>query len=45
MIRVSEKWKKIKMTEYELTVLRNMRSFFGWKDSSEENYISKKYAA
>lgn len=45
MIRVSEKWKKIKMTEYELTILRNMRSLFGWKDSSEENFISKKYAA
>lgn len=45
MIRVSEKWKKIKMTEYELTILRNMRSLFGWKDSSDENFISKKYAA
>lgn len=45
MIRVSEKWKKIKMTEYELTILRNMRSLFGWKDRGEENFISKKYAA
>jgi putative transposase len=48
MIRVSEKWKKIKMTEYELTILRNMRSLFGWdkvKDNNGENFISKKYAA
>ncbi len=48
MIRVSEKWKKIKMTEYELTILRNMRSLFGWdktKDNNEENFISKKNAA
>ncbi|MBK9333158.1 MAG: hypothetical protein IPM96_17700 [Ignavibacteria bacterium] len=45
MIRVSEKWKTIKMKEYELTILRNMRSMFGWKDISEENFISKKYAA
>lgn len=48
MIRVSEKWKKIKMTEYELAVLRNMRSLFGWdkaKGANEENFISKKYAA
>jgi len=45
MIRVSEKWKKIKMTEYELTILRNMRSLFGWKDNNDENFISKKYAA
>ncbi len=48
MIRVSEKWKKIKMTEYELTILRNMRSLFGWdksKDNGEENFISKNYAA
>jgi len=27
MIRVSEKWKKIKMTEYELTILRNLLQF------------------
>jgi transposase-like protein len=48
MIRVSDKWKKIKMTEYDLTILRNMRSLFGWDKINEtngENFISKKYAA
>jgi transposase-like protein len=48
MIRVSEKWKRMKMTEYELTLQRNMRSLFGWDKATEtngENFISKKYAA
>jgi transposase-like protein len=45
MIRVSDKWKKIKMTKYDLTILKNMRSLFGWKENSDNNFISKKYAA
>ncbi len=45
MIRVSEKWKRIKMTRYDLTLLKNIRSLFGWKENSDENFISKKYAA
>lgn len=45
MIRVSNKWKRIKMNQLELTLLKNMRSLFGWKDSSDDNFISKKYAA
>lgn len=44
MIRVSNKWKKIKMNQLELTLLKNMRSLFGWNDS-DDNFISKKYAA
>ena len=48
MIRVSEKWKRMKMAEFELTILRNMRSIFGWDKVTEtngENFISKRYAA
>jgi len=45
MIRVSNKWKKIKMTQYDLTLLKNMISLFGWKENSEDKFISKKYAA
>jgi len=33
------------MTEYEFTILINMRSLFGWKNIGEENFISNKYAA
>lgn len=45
MIRVSEKWRKVKMSAHDLTVLKNMRSLFGWKETNEDNFISKKYAA
>jgi len=45
MIRVSNKWKRVKMNQYDLTLLKNMRSLFGWKDNSDDNFISKKYAA
>lgn len=45
MIRVSNKWKKVKMNQLELTLLKNMRSLFGWKNNSDNNFISKKYAA
>jgi len=45
MIRVSNKWKKIRMTQYDLTILKNMRNLFGWKENSEDNFISKRYAA
>lgn len=44
LIRVSEKWKRIKMTKYDLTLLRKMRTLYGWKDD-EKGFISKNYAA
>ena len=44
LIRVSEKWKKIKMTEYDLVLLKKMRVLYGWKDD-EKGFISKQYAA
>lgn len=45
MIRVSNKWKRVKMNQYDLALLKNMRRLFGWKDNSDDNFISKKYAA
>jgi len=44
LIRVSEKWKKIKMTRFDLTLLKNLRALFGWKED-KEGFISKNYAA
>jgi putative transposase len=44
MVRVSEKWRRVKMSEYDLTILRNLRKLYGWEES-EEGYISKRAAA
>lgn len=43
LIRVSEKWRRIKMSEYELALLKELRSLYKWKD--EDGFISKKVAA
>ena len=48
MIRISDKWREISMSEYDLALLRNIRSLMGWinsKESNENQFISKKYAA
>jgi len=42
--RVSEKWRRVKMSEYDLTILRNLRKLYGWEES-EQGYISKRAAA
>jgi len=44
LIRVSEKWKKIRMKDYDLILLKKLRILYGWKDN-EEGFISKKIAA
>jgi transposase-like protein len=44
MVRVSRKWRRVKMSEYDLVVLRNLRKLYGWKED-EEGYISKRAAA
>jgi hypothetical protein len=41
LIRVSEKWRKVKMSEYDLTLLRNIRHLFGWKES-DKGFIPKR---
>jgi len=43
LIRVSEKWRRIKMSEYELTLLRELRNLYNWKE--ENGFISKEVAA
>lgn len=44
LIRVSEKWRRVKMSEYDLALLRNIRHLYGWKEY-ENGFISKKIAA
>jgi putative transposase len=44
LIRVSEKWSRIKMQEIDLARLRNIREIMGWKES-EDNFISRKKVA
>ncbi len=44
LIRISEKWRRVKMSDYDLALLRNIRTLYGWKDD-EQKFISKKIAA
>ena len=43
LIRVSDKWRRIKMSEYELALLKELRNLYKWKD--EDGFISKEVAA
>jgi transposase-like protein len=43
LIRVSEKWRRIRMSEYDLIVLKKLKDFYDWQD--EDGFISKKVAA
>jgi len=44
LIRVSEKRRREKMSEYDLSLLRNIRHLYGWKES-QNGVISKQNAA
>jgi transposase-like protein len=44
LIRASEKWRRVKMTAYDLALLKNIRALYGWKDEGN-GCISKKQAA
>ena len=44
LIRVSERWHRVKMSSYDLTVLKNIRRLYGWEDN-ENGYLSHKNAA
>jgi putative transposase len=44
MVRVSQKWRRVKMSDYDLSVLRNLKDLYGWKEN-EDGFISKKAAA
>lgn len=43
LIRVSERWRRVKMTEFDLTLLKNIRHLYGWKETEGE-FVSKKIA-
>jgi putative transposase len=44
LIRVSERWHRVKMSKYDLTVLKNIRELYGWKED-ENGCLSHKKAA
>jgi len=44
LIRVSERWQKVNMSAYDLTLLKNLRKLYGWEED-ENGFISKKLAA
>lgn len=44
LIRISERWRKVSMNDYDLTLLKNIRKLYGWKNI-DENFISMKRAA
>jgi transposase-like protein len=43
LIRVSERWQRVKMTDWDLTLLKQLRKLKGWND--EGGWISRKIAA
>jgi transposase-like protein len=45
LIRVSDKWRSVSMSEYDLTLLKNIRTLYGWKTVDGDNFISLKMAA
>lgn len=42
LIRVSERWRRVKMSEVDLALLKKLRSLYGWKNEGET--ISRKIA-
>ena len=44
MVRVSKKWRRVTMNEYDLVVLKKIKKLYGWKEE-ENGYISKEAAA
>lgn len=44
MARLCQKWHRVKMSDYDLTILWNLRKLYGWEED-DEGCISKKAAA
>lgn len=44
MVRASQKWRRVKMSEYDLVLLRNIKKLYKWEEG-EDGFISKKTAA
>jgi transposase-like protein len=45
LIRASDKWNKVAMSEYDLALLKNIRKLYGWKNIDNDDFISLKIAA
>lgn len=44
LIRISEKWRRVSMNDYDLALLKNIRKLYGWKHN-DDGFISMKPAA
>ena len=44
MLRVSEKWRRVTMNEYDLVVLKKIKKLYGWEEE-KNGYISKEAVA
>jgi hypothetical protein len=44
MVRASQKWRRVKISMYDLALLRNIRKLYKWEES-EDGFISKKAVA
>lgn len=44
LIRVSERWHRVNMSKYDLTVLKNIRDLYGWEED-KNGFLSYKKAA
>jgi putative transposase len=44
MVRASQKWRRVKMSAYDLALLRNIRKLYKWEEN-ENGFISKKVVA
>lgn len=44
LIRVSERWRRVSMNDYDLALLKNIRKLYGWQND-EQGFISMKRAA
>jgi len=44
LIRVSQRWRRVSMSEYDLALLKNIRKLYGFKED-EHGFISMKLAA
>ena len=44
MVRAIQKWRRVKMSSYDLALLKNIRKLYEWEEN-EDGFISKKTAA
>jgi transposase-like protein len=44
MVRASQKWRRVKMSAFDLALLRNIKKLYDWEEN-EDGFISKKAVA